>query len=183
MNAVFTVVFLISNAVFLLFFPEKFLPALLSGGQKAATLCLTLLAVYAVWLGFSFVAEACGVNRFLSKILKPSVKKLFRISDEEGAEYVCTNLSANMLGLSGIATPYGIKAVNRLKNLPSATFSLSMLLVVNATSVQLLPTTVLSLLTSFGAENAYSIVLPSLLATAFTTGMGILLCHIFIKKG
>ena len=58
MNVIFTLVFLIAAAIFLLSDPEEFLPALLAGGEKAATLSLSLLASYCVWLGFFKVRKA-----------------------------------------------------------------------------------------------------------------------------
>lgn len=182
MNVVFAVVFLLSALYFLLFAPNEFLPALLSGAGKAGTLSLSLLTVYCVWMGLTELMEECGINRKISKVLKPSVKKLFKVTDEEAIGYITMNLSANMLGISGAATPFGIKAANRLQELPHARVSSSMLLVINATSVQILPSTVIALLVSFQAKNPASVILPSLLASIFTTGMGILLVKIFIRK-
>jgi spore maturation protein A len=181
MNVVFPVIFLLSAVYFLLFAPDRFLPAMLSGAQKAATLSLSLVAVYAVWLGFSGVVEDCGLNRFFAKKLNPVVKKVFSVSDEKTAEYITLNLSANMLGLSGAATPYGIKAAKSLKGGTHARVSASMLLVVNATSIQLLPTTAMALLVSYGSSAA-SVILPSFLASAFTTALGALLVKLFIRK-
>jgi spore maturation protein A len=168
---------------FLLFSPDSFLSAMLGGAQKAATLSLSLVAVYAVWMGFGALIEACGGNRSLAKKLDPVVKKLFSVSDEKTAEYITVNLSANMLGLSGVATPFGIKAANSLKGATHARVSASMFLVVNATSIQLLPTTAIALLVSFQAKNAASIILPSFLSSAFTTILGIALVKLFICKG
>jgi spore maturation protein A len=182
MNVVFPLVFLLSALYFLLFAPDSFLPALLSGAQKAATLSLSLVAVYAVWMGFGGVVEACGGNRFLAKKLDSAVKKLFSVSDEKTAEYITVNLSANMLGLSGVATPFGIKAANSLKGATHARISASMLLVVNATSIQLLPTTAMALLISFQAKNPVAILLPSFLSSAFTTVLGVILVKLFIRK-
>jgi spore maturation protein A len=87
-----------------------------------------------------------------------------------------------MLGLSGVATPFGIKAANSLKGATHARVSASMLLVVNATSIQLLPTTAMALLISYGASDPASVLLPSLLSSAFTTALGVVLVKLFIRK-
>ena len=183
MNGIFTLIFILCALWFLIFAPEAFLPTLLTGGQKAAALCLSLLAVYAVFLGLTAVMEECGLNKKLSRLLRPVVSRLFGVTDERAAEYVSLNLSANMLGIGGAATPMGVRAAERLQDLPNARFTHSMLFVVNATSIQLLPTTVLALLSSYGAKNPSAIVLPSLLATAVSTALGVLLVFLFIRRG
>lgn len=185
MNIIFPVLFLLCTIYFLLFQPQNFLPTLLGGAQKAATLSLSLLTVYTVWLGTLQLLEESKLTPKIAKLFRPIVKRLFQTDDEEGTRYLCMNLTANMLGISGAATPFGIKAASRLEQAQtakSAQFAHSMLLVVNATSLQLLPTTALSLLLAHGAQNAYSVVLPSLLATAFSTALGIALTFLFIPR-
>ena len=87
--------------------PNGFLPALLSGGQKAATLSLSLLAVYCVWLGFFKVMEQSGLSAKLSRAVYPLAKRLFRSNDKEAVMLASCNLSANLLGLPGAPTPLG----------------------------------------------------------------------------
>lgn len=182
MNGIFLVIFLLCAAYFIFFDPAGFLPALLAGGTKAATVCLSLVAVYCVWMGLLQVMEACGLNRLLSRGLRPAVRRLFATDDETAVQCLSMNLSANMLGLSGAATPFGIRAAERLSAGENARYNQSMLFVLSATSVQILPTTVLGLLLSYGAENAYSILLPSLLATTVSTVLGVLGVIVFIRK-
>ena len=83
MNGIFAAVFLISAVMFLICDPEGFLPALLSGGEKAAALSLSLLAVYCVWLGFFKVLEKSGLAGKLSRGVFPLAKRLFRTDDKE----------------------------------------------------------------------------------------------------
>lgn len=182
MNVIFPVLFLLGAGYFLIFQPQELLPVLLGGAQKAATLSLSLLAVYAVWLGFLQLLEECRLTEKLSKFLQPLVKFLFQTQDKQMVNDLSMNLTANMLGVSGAATPYGIRAATGLMQAPDPHFSQSMLLVVNSTSLQLLPTTALSLLLSHGAQNAYSVVLPSLLATAFSTALGVALTFLFLYR-
>lgn len=182
MNGIFLVIFLLCAGYFLIFDPEVFLSVLLGGAQKAATLCLSLVVIYSVWMGLLEVMEESGLNKKISRLLRPVVGKLFHTQDKEAVECISLNLSANMLGISGAATPFGIRAIERLENKPFSLYNHGMLFVLNATSVQILPTTVLALLLSYGATDAYSIILPSLLATAVSTIVGVLGVKLFLRK-
>lgn len=182
MNGIFFIVFLLCAGYFLIFAPEAFLPALLDGASKAAALCVALLTVYSVWLGLLQVMENSGISEKISRILRPAVKKLFRTDDEEALKLISLNLSANMLGVSGAATPFGIRATERLASLPHARYNHDMLFVLNATGVQLLPTTVLALFLSYGAANPYSLILPSFLCTAISTSLGATGIKLFLRR-
>ena len=99
---------------------------------------------------------------------------------------IALNMSANILGLGNASTPMGIKAMQALDDgSGKATFSMIMLLVVNATSIQLLPSTVIGLRSSAGSANPADIILPTIIATAITTICGIslvLFCNFLHKK-
>ncbi len=183
MNAVFAAIFILSGAVLLILDPAGFLPALLDGATKSATLCVALLASYAAWLGLMRLWEESGVARGISKILKPLCKKLFKTDDEEALSAIGMNLSTNLLGIGGAATPYGIRAATLLEKNKNAHYSSSMLFVVNATSLQLIPTSVVALRIAAGSAAAADIILPTMLATAFSTLLGVLLVKIFIRTG
>ncbi len=155
--------------------------ALLDGASKSATLCVALLASYTVWLGLMQVWEDSGVTRGFSRIIKPLTKRLFQTDDEEALTCISMNLSANMLGIGGAATPYGIRAARALDKTKNAEFSSCMLFVVNATSVQLLPTSVIGIRVALGSGNPADIVLPTILTTAFSTGVGIILTFLFLR--
>ena len=172
MNFIFPFLFLLCGAWFLLFSPENFLPALLAAAEKAAVLCFTLLASYAVFMGLAEVMEKSGVSGGISRLLRPAVKKLFITDDERAVRLVSINIAANMLGLSGVATPTGAAAAERFALLPEKEHNHTMLFVLNATSLQILPTTVLSLLVAAGAQDPYRVILPSLLATTASTVLG-----------
>ncbi|MBR7099730.1 MAG: spore maturation protein [Clostridia bacterium] len=182
MNGIFLAIFLLCGGYFLIFNPASFLSVLLGGGQKAATLCLSLLAVYAVWSGFLNVLTKSGLGQKISKLLHPLLKKIFFIEDKEALECVCMNLSANLLGVSGAATPFGIKAAERLQGLPHARYNHTALFILNCAGVQFLPTTALALLAAHGAQNSAFIILPCFLATLVNATVGVILLKIFVKK-
>ncbi len=161
--------------------PDSFLPALLRGGQKAATLSLSLLAVYCVWLGFFKVMEKSGLSEKLSRAVYPAARRLFRSNDREALLLASCNLSANILGLPGAPTPLGVRAVEKFCA-AGEHYAADMLFVLNATSLQLLPTTVIALRLSFGSLSSADIILPTLLCTLFSSAFGALLVFLTRKR-
>ena len=179
--AVFTLLFLVSAFLLLCLSPETFLSALLDGAGKGATVCASLIATYSVWLGLMRVWEDSGVARGISKFLKPLAKKLFKTEDDEALQAISMNLSVNLLGISGAATPYGIKGANLLDKTENAEYSSAMLFVLNATSLQLIPTSIIAVRVAMHSATPNDIVIPTVLATLFSTVIGILLTKLFIK--
>lgn len=182
MNAVFALVFLAAAAAFLISDPNGFLPALLAGGEKAALLSLSLLASYCVWLGFFKVLERSGASEKLARLFFPAAKRIFRTDDREAAYLASCNLSANMLGLPGAPTPLGIRATDRFLARGNG-YAADLLFVLNATSLQLLPTTVIALRAAAGSANPADILLPTLLSTLLSTLAGVLLLALFGRIG
>ena len=88
------------------------------------------------------------------------------------------NLSCNLLGLNGLATPYAIDALKNLEE-ENNEHAKNMLFVISATSLQLLPTSAMQLLSENGAQSTGFIIVPSLIATALSTLIGIILCKVF----
>ena len=99
-------------------------------------------------------------------------------------EAITLNLSANMLGIGNAATPMGMRAARLLTPTAASTPSpaLCMLLVINATSVQLLPSSVIALRNAAGSGMADAVVLPGLAASAVSTAVGIALCKLLQKR-
>ena len=166
--------------------PSGILNEMISTSSSIITLCIELTAVYTVWLGFLELVEKSGLSGKIAKFLRPVIRKLIKVKDEETEKTIALNLSANMLGLGNAATPMGIKAMKMLDNGDKvASASIIMLIIINVTSIQLLPTTVIGMRESAGSACASDIILPSLLATIITTGVGILLalfCEKFVIK-
>lgn len=176
MNAIFLIFCTLSIIVSAIFSPDEVLPAMLGGTEKAILLSITLLSVYSLWLGVFKIAELSGLTQKLAKALRPIIKPLFGKTSKKTEEYIALNLSTNLLGMSGLATPLGIAACENLEK--ENNFSgAQTLFVIAATSIQILPSSVMSLMASFNSENPSRIILPSLLSTALSTALGI----IFIK--
>ena len=181
MNAVFTLVFLASAGLCLALNPDEFLSALVSGGQKAVTVSVSLIAVYCVWLAFFNVMKESGLQEKFTRLLYPISKRLFRSDDKEALYFATSNLSANFLGLPGAPTPLGIKAVEKFYQNQNR-YAADMLFVLNATSLQLIPTTVIALRASLGSAAPADILLPTLIATACSTLLGALLVMLTSKR-
>lgn len=180
MNILFALLFSICGAVLLVRAPDLFFATLLDGASKAATTCLALLASYAVWMGLIQVWQDCGIARKVARLVKPAAKRLLKTEDEEALTAVSMNLSVNLLGISGAATPYGIQAANLLDKTENAEFASAMFFVLNATSLQLLPASMVAVRTSFGSANPADIILPTLLTTFFSTLVGVALTFAFL---
>ena len=181
MNAVFTLVFLSSATLCLVMDPDGFLSALLAGGQKAVTLSVSLIAVYCVWLAFFNVMKESGLQEKFNRLVYPLSKRIFRSDDKEALSYATSNLTANFLGLPGAPTPLGIKAVEKFYANQNR-YAADMLFVLNATSLQLIPTTVIALRASLGSASPADILLPTLIATVCSTLLGALLVVLTAKR-
>ena len=162
--------------------PSNVLSVMIDASGEAFSLCIELCAVYAVWLGVLELVEESGLGKKLAKLLHPLIKKLFKIDDQETEKMIALNMSANMLGLGNAATPMGIAAMKRLDDGSGiATPAMIMLIVINATSIQLLPSTVIGLRTAAGSVSPSDIILPTLIATTCTCALGITLVSICNK--
>ena len=180
MNALFVTVFLLCTLLLLIISPESFLAALIDGASKSATVCLSLVATYAVWLGLIRVWEDSGVARGISKLLKPIARRLFKTNSEETLNAACMNLSVNLLGISGAATPYGVKTARLLDKTEHAEYASAMFFVLNATSLQIFPTSMIAMRVSMHSVAPNDIILPILITTSCTTILGVLLTWGFL---
>ena len=166
--------------------PSLVLSSMIDAAGEAFTLCIELCAVYAVWLGILEIVEVSGLGQKLAKALHPLIKKLFKIDDPQTEKMIALNMSANMLGLGNAATPMGIKAMKRLDDGSGvATPAMIMLIVLTATSIQLLPSTVIGLRASAGSTSPSDIIFPTIVATFCTCALGISLvklCQKLFKK-
>lgn len=184
MNAIFAAIFIISSVFLLFVSPDKFLPSLLGGAESAAKMSLTLFCIYAVWMGLSRIAEKSGLSAGAARALKPLSKKLFKTDNPAAQENIAMNLSCNLLGIGGAATPFAVKAIAQLEKEKNE-FAQKLLFIINATSIQILPTTVIALRAGANSAAAYDIFLPSLICTCISTVTGVLLYLVFskIKRG
>ena len=180
MNVLFSLVFILSTLILLLLSPETFLSALLESASKSAVLCFSLISTYSVWLGLMNVWKASGVTHAISKLLKPIAKRLFKTEDKQTLDNLSMNLSVNLLGISGAATPYGIKVAQLLDKTEHAEYASAMFFVINATSIQLIPTSIIGVRVALQSASPADVILPTLITTVFSTLLAVFLVRVFI---
>ena len=182
MNIVWVVLLVISSLVLVIVNPSAFLPAISSATAKSITLSISLCGIYAFWLGIMQIISDCGLLKKCTKLLNPLTTLLFGQLDPVTKEFVTLNIAANILGLGNACTPSGINAVERLSNNElKANTNTILFIVLNTTSLQVIPTTILSLRTSAGSLFPESIILPAIISTLASTVCGICLVKLFSK--
>lgn len=129
--------------------------ALLSSGTQAVTLLMTLLATMTLWSGLMEILQAAGDVDRLGRLFRRLLRPLFPgLADDAAWNAISMNLSANLLGLGNAATPAGIEAAKRLTALGEPGLrALAMLLALDNASLQLIPTTVITLRQNAGARD------------------------------
>jgi len=188
LNYIFVAFFLIAFAIALiklLFFGDvDVFPAIMDStfvsAKTAFEISLGLTGVLSLWLGIMKVGEKGGVVNVLARLLSPVFTRLFP-DIPKGHPVTGTifmNISANMLGLDNAATPMGLKAMSELQTLNNdkqrASNPMIMFLVLNTSGLTLIPVSIMVYRAQLGAANPTDIFIPILLATFFSTLVGIM---------
>lgn len=161
--------------------------AVISSTGSTVQLAISLAGLMSLWCGVMKIAEKSGLTDKLAKLLKPILKKIFKgaAKDEKALGAIVMNLTANMMGLSNAATPFGLKAMEELQRLnpnkDTASNDMSLFLVLNAACIQLLPTTIISIRAANGSNNPGEIIIPAILASTIAAVMGVVYCKILEK--
>ena len=164
---------------------EDFTKSIFDATKQAVEVSLFLLGIIALWLGITKIIEDSGLIYQLSKFFKPIISKLFKKipKDHPSIVSITLNLLANFFGLGNAATPLGIKAMTDLQTLnedkETVSFEMMLFLVINTASIQLIPFTVVGLLSQYGSKSPNSIVLPTIIATVISAIVAVINLHIF----
>jgi spore maturation protein A len=172
----------------------------LTSAKEAVMLCITMLGIMSFWSGIMEVGRKSGLIERMSQKMSPILRFLFpRIPDDHPAlEYISTNIIANILGLGWAATPAGLKAMEALKELeekrrkgevsgkyslkpvPEGTANNEMctFLIINISSLQLIPVNMIAYRSQYGSLNPMAVVGPALIATLFSTIVGVAACKL-----
>lgn len=138
--------------------------AAFEGAKSAVFTVLSFAGVMCFWTGIMEIAEKSGLSQKIEKLLRPIINFLFPNSGDEAKNYIAMNMSANLLGMGNAATPMGIKAMSCLDrenaNPLYASDNMCMLVVLNTTSIQLIPTTIIALRVAASSADPFSIILP-----------------------
>lgn len=158
---------------------------LLTSGKTSIDMILTILPLMCLWLGITKIAQASSLLNLVSKKLSKVVRIIFPEipKDHPAIGYISSNIVMNMLGLGNAATPFGIKAMEKLKELNQnkdvASRSMITFLVINTSSVTIIPTTVISLRLLHGSIDASEIIPVTILTTFISTFIALILDRIF----
>ncbi|MBQ3258145.1 MAG: spore maturation protein A [Oscillospiraceae bacterium] len=149
--------------------------ALTEGITAAVNFCMTTGAMMVFWCGIFSLMEDCGIAGALNRLLRPLLGRLFPVTaaHKEAFAPLCANVTANLLGLGNAATPMGIRGVRAMAKLPRAQHELGRLVVMNTASIQLLPTTVISLRAAMGSADPADILVPVLLTSLLSVTAGL----------
>ncbi|MEE3003009.1 MAG: nucleoside recognition domain-containing protein [Pseudomonadota bacterium] len=162
--------------------------AITDSAKLAFDVALGMAGMMTLWLGIMKIAEDSGLVELMTKCLHPVLRRLFPDvpSDHPAMGAMALNITANILGLTNAATPFGIKAMEELNKLNpfsgTATDAMCMFLAINTSSVQLIPASAIAFLSAAGARNPTDIVFSTLLATSCSTIVAIIAVTIFRKR-
>ena len=159
--------------------------AVTTGASEAVTLAISITGLMCFWSGMMELMQASGLAARLSRLMMPVLRPLFgsAAADKQAMEAVSANVTANLLGLSNAATPLGLQAEDRLYALAGkrgAPDSVLTLIVLNATSIQLIPSTVAAIRAACGAKAPFDIMLPVWGASAASVAV-VLLCSRWLR--
>jgi len=162
--------------------------AALSSAKDAVTLCITMIGVMSVWVGLMEVAQGAGLVAKLTKGISPLVSFLFPTvpKNHKAREHISTNFIANLLGLGWAATPAGILAMKELDKLNpdkgTATSAMCTFLILNISSLQLIPVSIIAYRSQYGSVNPAGVIIPGFIATAVSTLVGIVFAKLAERK-
>ena len=174
--------------------------AALDSSKEAIALCITMMGVMSFWVGLMEIADKAGIVKSLSWKMRPLIRFLFpdMPKGHPAEEHITTNIIANVLGLGWAATPAGLKAMDELGKLEeerrrgilpgpvrrrgTASNEMCTFLILNISSLQLIPVNVIAYRSQYGSVNPTAIVGPGILATAVSTGVAVVFCKVMECK-
>ena len=174
--------------------------AALDSAKEAVTLCITMIGVMSFWTGIMEIASRAGIIGMAAGKMQPLIRFLFPEipKGHKANEHITTNFIANFLGLGWAATPAGLKAMEELGRLEDdrragraagpvrkkgiASNEMCTFLILNISSLQLIPVNVIAYRSQYGSANPAGIVGAGIAATAVSTGAAIVFCRLMYRK-
>lgn len=176
--------------------------AALQSAGEAVSLCISTAGIMAFWVGLMEVAEQSGLVKRLTGFLSPFISFMFPgiPKGHRARDYISTNIIANILGLGWACTPAGLKAMEELAKLEQereneaylgtgtgknmvrvASNEMCNFLILNISSLQLIPVTMIAYRQQYGSVNPAGIIGPAIAATFISTAVAIIYCKIADK--
>ncbi len=183
MNIIWICLICVSLIFCLLQCPNNAISIMTQSTTNSINLCVSLLGIYILWMGFIQIMQDSGIADKLAKLLSPFIRLLFGNIDNDSLRYIAINLSCNMLGLGNASTPAGLKAMQALNNKnEKINQPMAMLFCLNCCSLQLFPTTIISMRSNHGSINASDVIIPIILVSIICFTVCILLVKIFYRR-
>ncbi len=162
--------------------------AALSAAGEAISLCITTAGVLTLWTGLMEIAKTAGIITSATRFIRPLISYLFPQlpKNHPAVEHISLNFIANFLGLNWGATPAGLKAMEELANLEKARGNPSTIasdemctfLIINISSLQLIPISIIAYRQQYGSVNPTAVIGPAIAATLINTIFAIIFCKI-----
>ena len=162
--------------------------AALSAAGEAISLCITTAGILTLWTGLMEIAKSSGVITSAAKVIRPLIVYLFPKlpKNHPAVEHISLNFIANFLGLNWGATPAGLKAMEELENLEKergnppriASDEMCTFLIINISSLQLIPISIIAYRQQYGSVNPSAVIGPAIAATLFNTIVAIIFCKL-----
>lgn len=164
--------------------------AAVDSAKEAVSLAIAMAGVVAMWSGLMEIAQQTGLLGACAKKLRPLLKFLFPDLPKESRanELIATNFIANIFGLGWAATPAGLEAMQELKllsgkNTDTASREMCTFLLLNVSSLQLIPVNMIAYRSQYGSVNPAAVVGPGIVATMVSTLAAVILCKVMCAAG
>lgn len=166
----------------------------IDSSKEAVTLCITMLGIVSFWSGIMEVGTKAGIIGQMTRLISPLVSFLFPDipKGHKSREHITTNIIANILGLGWAATPAGLKAMeslaelnisqNGIANSDNASNEMCTFLIINISSLQLIPVNIIAYRSQYGSVNPSAIIAPAIAATLISTLVAIIYCKIKTRR-
>lgn len=162
--------------------------AIINSAKEAVNLVIAIAGITAFWIGIMKIAEQTGLVEKLARRIQPLLRFLFpELKNQEKANYyISLNFLSNFLGLSHASTSSGLLAFQELDKLNGystiASKSMCTFLIINVSSLQLLPINMIAYRAQYGSPNPAAIVGPAIFATGMSTLAAVIFCRIMNGK-
>lgn len=158
----------------------------LDSAKEAVDLCIMMIGIMSMWVGLMEIATKAGITEAMSGKMGPLIRFLFPgVPKGHSAEtHITMNMIANVLGLGWAATPAGLMAMKSLqeinpnRNKQIASREMCTFLILNISSLQLIPINIIAYRSQYGSVNPAGIVGAGILSTAISTAAAVLFCKI-----
>jgi len=155
--------------------------------QSTMTLMIQLCGSMCFWNGMMNIAKHTQINKYINLLLKPMIRFLFEDIDENSECYqnISLNITSNLLGLGNSSTPCGLKVMEDMQKYNAHPNRLTnqqfLFILMNTASIQLIPTTIITIRTALNSKNPAAIILGVWFSSIITFGVMMLLAKGYCK--